>query len=232
MIPIIVYPVPLDNWNTFRPAVMRFTETMKEFPPGCPYVLIPVFNWGTPVDDIRSMFYGLKCQYDYYFSDGADAGSWQHVALRHSDRFLICLTTRCYFFRAGWLYRLVQERKRHGPGLYTTSASHEGGTMHACLRAFGVDAEFLANYQAIESRDQGTHFEADGTFMNFVENNSGTTKLVLWDHCLDKPEWFSKENRFRNGNQEQMLVWDRHSDAYKNASPEEKQRLERMANPP
>ena len=40
-----------------------------------------------------------------------------------------------------------------------------------------------------------------------------------WEHC-QKPD-----NIFRKGNQENLLVWDKHTDAFFKADLEEKQRL-------
>ena len=68
--------------------------------------------------------------------------------------------------------------------------------------------------------------------MQMIETQGGSVKLVTWDGCYEKKDWFSVPNRFRDGDQSNLLIRDKHSDAYASASPEEKERLERMANPP
>jgi len=232
----VIYPLPLDAWSTFEPFVKRFTETWKRFHCGVSkYQLCVVCNWGEPTDKLREMFYGIQARFFSYYSTGCDAGSWQHMANILWDEFIVATTTRTYFHRAGWLERFVGERKKFGSGLYTSSASHEGGKLHACCRCFGTDASDLRQYiHTLDTRDKQfmeiDHGDATGNYLNWIEERGKPAKLVTWDGAWDKQDWFTVPNRFRDGDQSNVLVWDKHTDAYKDASPEEKERLAKMAN--
>lgn len=236
---IIVYPLPLDNWVEFYSWWELFLNTFKENTPGCDYELLVVCNWGEPTDTLREMTFGTKRQFISYYGNGCDAGSWKLAASEpvNHDAFLICMTSRCYFHRPEWLKRIVFEREKYGPGLYTTSASYEGGRLHACLRCFGIDSVLLREYpMQMQTRDEGVAVEVGinnpiGSLGEWVENKGKALKLVTWDGCYDKADWFKVPNRFRDGDQSNMLVFDKHSDEYRNASPEDKRHLEQLCNP-
>jgi len=235
---VISYPLPFDAWPTFEPFVRRFLKTLKQYDPGHDFEVAAVSNWGEATEFEHRRFRGTKTRFVPYYGNGCDAGSWFAAANGinvhgQPDAFVICLTTRCYFHRDGWLRRLTFEHDKHGPGLYTTSCSHEGGTLHPCLRAFGVDSKFLQTYpDDYVSRDQGTEFEAKGKFADHVREKGGKIKLVTWSGCYDEPDWFKVTNRFRDGDQSNVLIYDKHTDAYRDADEFDKGRLAAMANPP
>lgn len=228
---LIVYPVPFDNWDEFEPAVRRFTNSFKACPPGCDYTLVAVGTWGEPTDDVRRMFYGIKTVWQPAYDNLYDSGCWQQVAQRvpePQDTFLVCFTSRVWFHRAGWLNHLVSARQDLGSGLYSTSASQEGGRMHLCLRAFGVDARYLISYpERLDDRSKGWGFET-GKFADLVVREGGETHAVYWSGWYPWARAQAPDNIFRRGDQSNLLVFDRHSDLYAQADPEEKQRLERL----
>lgn len=232
---VIAYPIPFDGWTIFKPFVERFVDTFRKVIKGADCEVMPVCNWGEPTDEVREMFRDIKTRFLYYYGNGCDVGSWQHAAgfceLFPNPVFLVCMTTRSYFHMDGWLYRLVFEREKYGPGLYTTSASHEGGTLHPCLRAFGVDAEDMRAYPVKhESREFGTEFEAHCHFANWLESErKRAVRLVSSAGCYDRPDWFTIPNRFRTGDQSGVIIWDKHTDLWRDAGPEEKERLTKMS---
>lgn len=234
MIPTIVYPVPFDAWATFEPFVERFTAAFKGHEPGSPYGLLAVGNWGEPTDHVREYFYGIKTQWMVYNGHECDSGSWQHAALGAlQEEFFICCTSRVYPYKAGWVKRIVEEREKYGPGLYTTSASAEG-QIHPCTRCFGIDAKLLASYRRWNATTRiGAAYEVGkDSIGQHVRNEGGLLKLVTWDGCYEEKDWFTVPNRFRDGDQSNLLVWDRHSDIYRDADEAEKKRLAELTNPP
>lgn len=229
----VAYPVPFDNWRTFRPGVERFVDRFKKFPPTTEYTLMAVANWGMPTDEIRSWFYDINTNWIAYYGHKCDLGSWMHVAMGGlADEFIICCTSMVYFHRAGWLERLVAARIKYGPGLYSTSASHECGQLHACNRCFGIDAQLLASYPH-KFTDRNVKLEVGKESLNqHVLDHGGTIRVVMWDGIYQTEQVFKVDNRFRDGNQQQVLVWDRHTDNYVNANAVEKERLKRLADGP
>lgn len=250
---IISYPLPFDNWATYRPWVEKFTRRFQQFPPGCDYEVLAVCNWGEPTDEVREWFYGIKTRFIPYFDNGCDLGGHQFVAETlntpkgkgfldsdSDDSFVIGMTSRCFFHRAGWLERLIKVRKEKGPGIFFTSASKQGGTLHGCTRAFGMDASIWRAYpQEINSRLLGPYFEVGlcNPYGNLLEwytkyEEQYAAWLVHWDAVFELPhEWeryVASKGRFRDGEQNAMLVHDWHSESYADATPEEKLKLEAM----
>lgn len=145
------------------------------------------------------------------------------------------LTTRCYAHRAGWLLPLLRTRLAVGPGLYGMSCSMEGGNFHICTRGHAYDVEDFALYpHRITSRNQGVFFECgEGSLTDFFFRLRGCAYVVHFDsyqkYVPYADERLAVPGGFRCGDQSEMLLWDKHSDYYRDAPPEEKHLLEDMA---
>jgi hypothetical protein len=247
MIPVrIVLPVPKETpevWAVFKPFIERFVATYKRFEPGYPHLLTVVVNKSAVSGEIIELFFGLPVDYVVYDGDGMDLGSQQLVAQKE-NHFQVNMTSRMYFHRAGWLERLVQVRDTYGPGLYGMSASYEGGKLHLATRGHSYDSKDFREYPTqIVSRDQGVFFECgDGCLLKWYQTRKQPYGVVHWDqifingqcrHCGEHPNnsfaayWMSS-NGFRDGNQEQMLCWDKHTGAYMAADLDEQARLRRL----
>ena len=238
MTPLIVVPVPMDRpdvWDLFRPSIQRFADTLRAHKPGCDYGLIAVVNNSEVTNELHEIFDNLPVTFMRYDGQGADLGSWQAAARANPEAFLFLCTSRVYFHREGWLHWVMETRRIFGPGLYATSASNEGGGLHACIRAVGIDAETFNSYPAeFISRDQGCWFEIGrdnplGSFSAWVESRGGAVRIVYWAESWRLATALMAENIFRRGDQSALLCWDKHSDAWANASPEEKDRLSHLA---
>ena len=226
----VVFPVPTETkevWALFKPFIQRFCDTWRKFPPGVRCTVYAVTQGADASEQLIDMFIGLPVVFERY-DKGADLGAQQYIARVSDDAFQVNMTTRCYFHREGWLARLVAARNDFGPALYGVSSSMEGGRFHICTRAFSYDtADFKLYPHDITSRDQGVFFECgEGCLTDWMKSIGRFPYLVTWDTVQLATQWVEVENGFRNGNQEQMLVWDKHSDAYTNANPEEKERLQ------
>jgi hypothetical protein len=256
--PVIVYPVPMDTpetWMEFKPYVQRFTDSLREHPPGCPYELAVMVNKPaeetSPAADqfahlmqvvryaTAGMFDKLPVKFSWYSGKGCDVGSYQHYASTCEPCFMVCCSSRVYAWRPEWLQRLVLVRQMFGPGLYTTSVGRETGRLHACCRCFGVDSADAKRYpHKIEGRGsdpgQGQWFEnGDGCVLEWYQNQGLPTQVVYWDgvweimnhpgaHCLAAP------NIWRRGNQSNLLVFDKHTDIYRDGDADLKRILEGM----
>lgn len=176
------------------------------------------------------MFLGMPVIFERY-DKGADLGAQQYIARVSDDAFQVNMTSRCFFHREGWLRHLVNYRNHHGPSLYGVSTSKEGSTngWYVCTRGHTYDVEDFKLYpHDIHTKDQGMAVECgDMSISRWFENIGRKCLLSTWDGCY--PLGTIIENAFRNGNQEQMLVWDRHTEIYAEADPKEKKRLAEMA---
>lgn len=249
MIPVkIIYPVPVENvdvWTIFKPFVKRFTDSLREFDPGCEFeaVAIPNVSMETRrewLDEIEFMFSGIPWSKVDYSGKGCDIGSFQHYAqlIPQENVFMVCCVTRVYAWREGWLEKLVNARGLFGPGIYGTCASREGGKLHVCTRCYAMDSDDFKRYpHQITSRDQGTFFEVyDGNIYEWFKFQNLAAKVVYHQaisQMIREIVEFDGDPHptpdiYRRGEQNLMLVLDKHTDAYRDASPEEKTRLERM----
>src|SRR5574342_852706 len=124
----------------------------------------------------------------------------------------------------------MASRLANGPGLYGTCASLEGKP-HMRTNCYGMDAHIWRRYpHSIESRDDCSRFECgDWCLSDWYRQCAGHDPMIVyWDGSREITGPIV--NGYRNGNQEQLLVWDRHTDLYAEAEPEEKKKLEDLAN--
>lgn len=237
MIPAIIYPVPMDNWSTFKTDVERFAATFQQFELGCDailFLMVPPCEDDQLKAEVSSLFDGINYQLRPYSGRGADIGAHQCASFQLDDRPMVCLSSRVHFHRAGWLKRLMDCWNDFGPGLYGTAATREPGRL--CLRTHCYmlgSYDFQRYPHVINSRSRGHFFEwgdhnPDGSLTDWYQSLGGMTRVVYWDSCSDV-EWLAQDNIFRRGDQSNLLVWDRHTELWKNSSEHEKAVLATMA---
>jgi len=230
---IILYPIPLDNWGVFEPFARRFADTFRQHPPGDEYELWGMCCFAIPSDPVREIFRDINCTFHSYYHRSQDGiGAHQFASwLFNENVFMVGMTSRCYFHRAGWLTKLVDARNKYGPGLYGLCANRETHPLHICCRCYAIDSDDFKQYPyVLNTREMGFVFETgDGITIDpahvWIKNQGKAAKVVMWDGVYDEPEWFTPNNRWRHGDQSNVLVWDKHTDEYMNASPEEKEKL-------
>jgi hypothetical protein len=226
---ILNYPLPLDNWPKFHLDVVRFTRTLWEFDAGEDYRLRVMCAWGVPDEYQRKLFGGIPTDFITYDGPGLDTGSAQFSADQMTENnFMVCFTTRHYFWKDGWLKRLCDARREFGPGLYGICANRETYPLHLCLRCFGIDSDDFKRYPFhINSKVRCHEWEVYYA-LKWMRSLGHATKLVAWDGVWDELDWFTRPNRWRHGDQSNLLVWDAHSDHFAQADEAEKQRLIRL----
>jgi hypothetical protein len=230
----VVVPVPFDNWDDFGAPIWQFTYTWKLNRPGVEnYRLYAVANFGEPTDSVREQFYGIRTEWLKYFGGGADIGSHIEAALNiGSKQFMVCMSSRCFFHRPGWLKRFVEAREKHGPGIYGTGVLE--GRPHIRTCAYGIDSDFLIKLPGqVQSREDTVAIESgDRCLTDFVRSSGGVAVQVLWDdEQPDQKDWRDPRHGaiFRRGGQSAMLVYDRHSKIYAEAPDAEKARLSALS---
>ena len=229
---VIVYHVPAETpevFEAFRPFVARFTESMRKFKPGCEYKLVAVIS-GAETPLIRAFFNTLPVFFVTYLEAGCDIGAYQHYAKNCDPCFQVNCVARVYAHREGWLKKLVDARRDNGPGLYGTSVAVEQGRLHCCTRCYAFDSEDFKKYPwNIDCREKGPFFEwGEGNLLNWFVSTSLCARVVYWTGSYlinDKGHWASPDNIFRKGDQSNMLVFDKHTDLYRDADAEGKKAL-------
>lgn len=230
----IVYPYICNKAEHYREDLKRFCNTLHQFPAGYEYDLFVEMCGGgefqgQDVDWFGDFFFSGS----EYYGDGWDIGAHQHAAncVPYEIDFMICCCAHTFFHREGWLNRMVSAREEFGPGLYGAMASKEN---HPHIRTcfFGFDpADLRAFPTVINSRQKSLEFESGpDNFSLWMQRRGKPVKMVAWDGTYDLADCRKPDNVFRRGDQSNCLVWDRHTELYKAASPEERARTEAGAN--
>lgn len=205
----------------------RFLRTYKEFRPKIPHDLI-VVNCGK--HDVFSAFDDLTFAYMYYDGLGSDCGTYQAVASRLDYDFVLCLNTLAYFWRDNWLEPFIYAAEKHGKGVYAPTASYERNP-HLRTPCIGFHPEVIRKYPHVtDTRERCIRFESgEDNFTQWAASAGYPTLMVTADGIYKKEDWRKPPNIFRRGDQSNVLVFDRHTLVYAEASPEEKAKLERAA---
>lgn len=205
----------------------RFYNTYREFKPGIEHDLIVVRCGAT---EGASDFDSITTHYMRFDGYGSDCGAYQ-AAVRVLDYdFVLCFNSLAYLWRYGWLEAFVEAIKIHGKGVYGPTASYE---VHPHLRTpcIGFHPDVLREYPfTITNRGDGCMFEASpNSITSWAERTGYPTILVSGDGRYYKCDWRKGANIFRRGDQSNCLIFDRHTDLYRDADPHTKQILEHDA---
>ena len=190
----------------------KFLRTYQEFKPDLAHDLIVLHNHGQKPD---SMFDDVATEYRSYNGHGWDCGAWQHLGLSVNADFLLCLNSTVYFWKAGWLERIVEAVTKHGDGLYGTCASYQIRP-HIRTPVYGFQPKLMEKYpHFINDREDTYKFEfGSWSFTDHVRSMGLPTILVTWDGSYDLPDWRKPPNVFRRGDQSNLLMFDKHCDCY------------------
>lgn len=240
---VLVYSFPLDARETFEPFARRYVESYLKYPPGVQHdVAVAGMNGESDVEDFLLFDKLNPIQYDIW-TDGIDIGCTQLMAPKLAEQeydFAVFSTSRVYFHREGWLRRLVEAREKYGDGLYGATGSYECPNgepekfpnPHMRTVLYGCNPKHMAELaKECPVTDRATAHKFEAGIWNFATwfwRRAMPVKMVTWDDELDRDEWRKPSDIFRGGDQTNILCFDRHSDAYRDASPEEKRRLERI----
>lgn len=213
--------------KSYAESAERFLRTYKEFKPKIPHELI-VVNCGAPEPD--GMFDEIATGYARYDGGGYDCGTYQDVSNRLNCDLVFGLNTHTYFWRYGWLEPFVDAFKVCGHGIYGASASFENNP-HIRTPAIAFTQRVMADYPLlIHSREGTVNFEAGPQNFSLFALSKGYRVCVVAadsNYCLESLDKIP--NGFRIGDQSGVLVHDRHTDLYRDASPEERIALQNKA---
>lgn len=217
----------------YAPFSHRFVTTYEQFRPATPHAVVVVCCGGI-ADDARPLFDRLNpfenVRYVRYNGNGWDIGAMQSVAWAINCEFAVFIGACCYFWRPGWLERLVDCHRAWGDGLYAPMASFE---MRPHLRTccFACSPKLLREYPiTVDSGESRREFETGaGSIAEFTIASKMPCKMVTWEGSYDRSHWRDPENIFRRGDQSNCMIRDRHTDIYAEATPEEQARLARLA---
>lgn len=213
----------------YQHGEQRLLESYLKFDAGCPHDLVIIDRRGDSPDDVPN---AKHLRYD---NGGWDCGAWQFAGQNIDADLLVCLNSSSYITGDGWLKRFVDSVEAHGDGLYGPMASLEINP-HIRTPCMAFQPHIIRQYPAqVMDRESTYRFEVFGfpggppNFTMWVKCGGWQTRLVTWDGCYNLPDWRKPDNIFRRGDQSNLIVRDRHADAYEVSSEAGKRTLERLA---
>lgn len=201
----------------------RFYNAYREFTPTIPHDLIIVRCGAT---EGATDFDAIATHYMRFDGYGSDCATY-HAVVRVLDYDLVvCMNTLAYPWRPFWLQPFVEAFKTHGKGVYGATASYES---HPHLRtpciAFHPDIIREYPFRTI-NREDSVQFESGANNISAWAFRIGyPVVLVTVDGRYFLGDWRKPKNIFRRGDQSNCLIWDRHTDLYRDADPITKQHL-------
>lgn len=223
-----VVAVRVNNKPEYRKTEQRWLESYLKFRSGVEHDLVIIDRNGDSEDDIAA----THLRYDL---GGWDCGAWQFAGRNIETDLLVCFNSSTYVTGPGWLERFVEAAETHGDGLYGPLASYEI-IPHLRTPCLAFQPHVIRDYpREVMDRESTYRFEVfgwpDGTpnFTQWVRQRGLSVKLVTWDTICDQGFWREPDNIFRRGDQSNLLVRDRHADAYSVSDDAGKRMLEGLA---
>ncbi len=217
------FVIPKD----YGTSAKRFLSTYEQFKPKIDHELV-VVNCGSSTHD--GMFDSIATRYETDMEAWFDCGTWQHIGGRQEADLVVGLNTHCYLWRDGWLEPFVKCAERCGPGVYGAGGSYEQNP-HLRTPCIAFSPEVMRQYphQCLNRLDAGSFEFGPDNFSLWADRAEYPACLVTEHACYDIFSWRKPKNGFRSGNQQDCLVFDRHTELWANASTGEKQRLKEIA---
>lgn len=207
----------------------RLLDSYLQFDAGVPHDLAIIDRCGDSPDDVpfaKHLRYNLG---------GWDCGAWQFAGRTIETDLLCCFNSSCQITGDGWLKRFVEAAEVFGEGLYGPLTSYEI-VPHVRTPCMIFQPKVIQDYpMEVKDRTDTYRFESMGwpngtpNFTQWVRARGMKTLLVTWDGVYDLPQWRDPPNIFRRGDQSNLLVIDRHCEAYSVSDAEGKIKLERLA---
>jgi hypothetical protein len=233
---VVVCYIAVCNGPKTQDFCARFVSSWHECPPGFECELIVICNGGPLPTDIALMFEGMNAKmWPRPNDEGFDISAYIEAAngpCKDAD-IMLCLGESVHFHWPGWLRRLVEAYKKHGPGLYGPFSSN---TIRAHLQttAFFCPPKLLREYpRMVKNRAARYEFEHGlNSLWRFVHSRGLAVRLVTWDGEWEPMIWRMPPNIHYRGDQSNCLMWCNHSDGFAAADPIRKRSWARFADAP
>lgn len=231
MIPVVVF-TRVNGKDFYNHGAQRWVESYVKFRPSVPHRVVIIDRYADSPDDL---FAAVADQHVRYDGGGWDCGAWQFAGRNIPADLLICFNSSTHLTGPGWMERIIESVETNGEGLYGPLSSLENQP-HIRTPCMIFQPKVIKKYpHEVTSREDTYRFESmgwpDGTqnFTLWARSVRLKTMLITWSGCYDLPDW-RRPNVFRDGDQSDLMVFDRHCEAYAGSNPEGKDYLERLAN--
>ena len=187
--------------------------------------------------DGDDMFESLAPDYLRYDGGGWDCGTWQFAGKTIETDLLVCFNSSTYITGDGWLKRFVEAVEEHGDGLYGPLTSYDV-IPHVRTPCMIFQPHIINDYpNEVNTREDTYRFEVFGwpdgcpNFTQWTRAKGYPTMLVTWDGECNLEDWRAARwpNIFRRGDHSNLIVKDRHCEAYEVSDEQGKQTLSKLA---
>jgi hypothetical protein len=217
----------------YQHGAQRWLQSYLDFKADYPHEVIVINRYANSPDDMFDIVGAKHIRYD---GGGWDCGAWQYAGWNIETDLLVCFNSSTYLTGPRWLKHFVAAVEEFGDGLYGPLSSYEI-IPHIRTPCMIFQPYVIRNYpMEVTSRDDTYRFESFGfsdqypNFTQWVRQKGLQTRLVTWDGVYDLPDWRKPDNIFRRGDQSNLIVKDRHCEAYEVSDAEGKAKLEHLAN--
>ena len=211
----------------------RFVATWEKFPPDYDCDLIVCCNGGPPTIEGSIILNGRDAQFFVTNNEGYDIGAYTKAAHGPANGYdaVFCCGESIYFWRRGWLNRLVDAWLDYGEGMYGVISSYLVRP-HLGTSAFMTSPGLLHRYP-FKVHDRKTRYEYEhgkqSFWLHVNEKWHLPVRLVTWDGSYSWRDWRKPANIMWRGDQSNCLVRCIHLDRYDKVLPATKRAWERGA---
>jgi hypothetical protein len=209
----------------------RFLHTYQKCPPGIPHDTVIICQGKTADAPAIKLFRGLPNASFYVHDDsGWDVGAFIAVSGTLDCDFALYCGGKTHFKRGGWMVRMVEAWKRHGPGFYGCTSSYEVSP-HLNTSSFWCRPQAMVSYphKVVTTADRYNFEHGALAMWLFCVRTGMPAKLVTWCGEYDWPDWRKPDNIYRRGDQSNCLCYFKHTDLYQESLAEMKPMLETQA---
>ncbi len=222
--------VRVNNKPEYAHGEGRLLESYLKYKPEIPHDVVVIDRGADSRQDIPG---AMHLRYD---AGGWDCGAWQFAGDRLRTRdLLVCFNSSCQITGTQWLERFCEAVEKHGNGLYGPLTSNEV-VPHVRTPCMIFQPHIINDYPCeVTSREDTYRFESMGwpsgvpNFTQWTALRGNKTMLVTWYGEYDQAHWRDPANIFRKGNQQSLIVKDRHCEAYEISDEAGKRFLEDLA---
>lgn len=206
---IYVYPV-FGGKHDF--LAKRFADSYTQHFPEVAHKLVVVANGGEPSSVMRETFATINCEWLVHDDNGWDIGAYRKAARVIPCDLMVFMGGTAFVRGRGWLERMIEAYKKHGPdNLYGATASH-GGTSHIRTTGLWMNPKLLCEYPHPVTSEQASRYAFEhgkNSLTQWVLKRGGKALMVTWKDEVEKEGWDLIPNGFQRGNQSALIVGDR-----------------------
>lgn len=233
---VCILYIAVTHGNKTSDYIARFASTYHEHPPEYEHHTIVCCNGGPLSKEQCLLFSGIKCDFWPRANDpGYDLSAYMAAAKTVAADFelLLCLGESNYFWKPGWLKRIVQAVEKHGEGMYGPFATHVVRA-HLQTTAFAISPRLLLDYP-LPVVDRVSRYEmehGERALWRRLHRKGYPVNLVTWDGEWNPGQWRVPKNNLWSGDQSNVLWRSIHTQRWEEADQKRKRSWELSANRP